>query len=422
MGKIVLVQEDRRPEPDRFHEGASYLVTGGLGGLGLRVAEWMAGRGARHLVLLGRGEPGPSARETVERLERSGVHVSVARADVSDEERMAAVLARVRQDMPPLRGVIHAAGSLDDGALLQQTWERFDKVMAAKVSGSWVLHELTRDVPLDFFVLFSSVASLLGHSGQGNHAAANSFEDALAHARRRAGLPATSINWGPWAELGSVARTGVEDRLVAEGFTALAPEAGLEALGRVMGGNPAQVAVALVDWGRFIGSLPAGASSALVAELVDEDHSPAGPTMPAEAASLLERLEGAPEGRRSSLLLGWVHGHAARVLGLRSSQAIDPQQPLQELGLDSLMAVELRNAVGAGLGQTLPATLLFDYPTLTALAEYVGNLVAPSPGARRPDAREAARASQVAQIEQLSEAEAEAKLLEELQAARKDWS
>jgi acyl carrier protein len=188
-----------------------------------------------------------------------------------------------------------------------------------------------------------------------------------------------------------------------------------------MGSSPAQVAVALVDWERLAGNLPAGAS-AMVAELAAERGPSAGPTRRAEADSLLESLDGAPEGRRSSLLLKWVHGHAARVLGLRPSQTIDPLLPLQELGLDSLMAVELRNAVGAGLGQTLPATLLFDYPTLTALAGYVGHLVTPSPGAGKRDGEEEARASRVAQIEQLSEAEAEAKLLEELQATRKDWS
>ena len=419
IGKIVLTHDARETEATRassFRRDGTYLVTGGLSGLGLLVAQWLAERGAGQLLLLGRREPDAIARQAIARLERAGTQVRVAQADVAREDQVAAVLADARRQLPPLRGVIHAAGTLDDGVLLQQDWSRFAKVMAAKVSGSWILDALTRDAKLDVFVLFSSAVSFLGRPGQGNHAAANAFEDALAHARRRDGLPGTSINWGAWGEVGSVIRGDVAGRIAARGFATLAPEQGLRSLGRVIEAGPTQVAMMVVDWPRFFEGVPEGREPRLLAEVAREARARrAGRAAPLTRAepSLLERLAEAAPAMRSNLLVGFVHGHALRVLGLDAARSIDPQQPLRELGLDSLMAVELRNALGVALGRSLPATLLFDYPTLGALAGHLGRLLVPesAPESAPPASP---RDEVLAQLERLSEDEAEALLLEEL--------
>ncbi|MGE3806859.1 MAG: SDR family NAD(P)-dependent oxidoreductase, partial [Gemmataceae bacterium] len=199
-GKIVL--RVPRELPKLLRQDSSYLITGGLGGLGLATAQRLIERGARHLVLLGRNPPSESAHEVIAGLEHAGAEVLVLQADVSVAADVAAALEQIARRLPPLHGVIHAAGVLDDGVLLNQTSERFARVLAAKVEGAWNLHRLTMDLPLDFFVLYSSMAALLGPAGQGNHAAANAFLDALAHHRRARGLPAQSINWGAWGEVG----------------------------------------------------------------------------------------------------------------------------------------------------------------------------------------------------------------------------
>jgi NAD(P)-dependent dehydrogenase (short-subunit alcohol dehydrogenase family) len=189
----------------RIREDATYLIAGGLGGLGLVVARWLVARGARHLVLSGRSHPSAAAADTIADLEREGTTILVTQSDIASTEQTASLLSRAELAMPPLRGVIHAAGTFDDGVLLQQNWTRFAKVLSPKVEGAWNLHALTQHIDLDFFVLFSSASALLGPPGQANYAAANAFLDALGHQRRAQGLTALTINWGPWAEVGLAA-------------------------------------------------------------------------------------------------------------------------------------------------------------------------------------------------------------------------
>ena len=186
---------------------STYLITGGMGSLGIRTAKWMVQRGARHLVLLGRSEPSSLAGSMIEQMRHEGIEVLIAQADVSDMGQLKNVIDKIGNNMPVLRGVIHAAGVLDDGSILNLNIERMKKVMSPKVDGTWNLHNATTNFPLDFFVLFSSAVSVLGSPGQGNYAAASSFLDAMAHYRRHLGLPAMSINWGPWAEVGLAAET-----------------------------------------------------------------------------------------------------------------------------------------------------------------------------------------------------------------------
>ena len=186
---------------------STYLITGGMGGLGLKTAEWMVRKGARHLVLLGRSKPSSLAMSIVEKMRHEGIDIFIAQADVSDAAQLKKVFDKIETGMPVLRGVIHEAGILDDGAILNLNAERMKKVMAPKIDGTWNLHNATLNLPLDFFVLFSSAVSVLGSPGQANYAAASSYLDAMSHYRRNLGLPAISINWGPWAEVGLAAET-----------------------------------------------------------------------------------------------------------------------------------------------------------------------------------------------------------------------
>ena len=242
--------------PDRFafKADATYLITGGLGALGLHVARWMVDRGARSLVLSGRKGTEGAAKPALDQLRAAGARVIVARADMARREDVQRLLSEIAASHPPLRGIVHAAGVLDDGVLLQQDWERFARVMAPKIAGSWNLHSLTLDLPLDFFVLFSSASSVLGSPGQTNYAAANAFMDALAHLRRSQGLPALSINWGAWSVSGMAATLDERDqrRWAERGLVAMSPADALASLGQLLdaslrtGGRPADGLAALL--------------------------------------------------------------------------------------------------------------------------------------------------------------------------------
>jgi NADPH:quinone reductase-like Zn-dependent oxidoreductase len=363
----------------RIRPDATYLVTGAFGGLGLLTARWLVERGARHLMLLGRRKPRPETAALLRELEDLGAEVAAVCADVADFAAVKALLDGIDSDRP-LRGVFHAAGLLDDGVLAQQSLEKFDRVFAPKVTGSWNLHELTKDAPLDFFVLYSSTASLLGSPGQGNHAAANAFLDALAAERRRLGLPGLSINWGPWSVVGAAASLGErgERRFEEHGLGRISPEEGILILERlVLSEHPAQVGVIPVVWSRYFAksAVSVGRVPRFLSRLAEKDAG--APTAPAGARQSAERLsvllERALPAERVGLLERHVSLRAATVLGLDPAQTVDRRRPLSDIGLDSLMAVELRNLLTADLGrpQALPATLIFKYPTIEALARYL---------------------------------------------------
>jgi acyl transferase domain-containing protein/acyl carrier protein len=417
IGKIVITQN----QPVAIRADASYLITGGLGGLGLSVARWLAGQGAKHLVLAGRRGPGEAASRVVSELQAMGVHVRVAQADVSKADQVEQLLAGIE---PPLKGIVHAAGALDDGILQQQNWQKFTNATAPKIEGAWNLHTLTQHLPLDFFVMFSSAASLLGSPGQGNYAAGNAFMDGLAHYRKAQGQPALSINWGAWSEVGMAASLESQDqrRWAAQGMGAMTPEQGVAVLGQLLDtAEAAQIGVLPLNWSMLAGR---GNQPPLLADLIAQAQ--ARQAQPAKGRpEILSRLAETPPNKKLSVLAAHVREQAVRVLGLNPSQAIDPRQPLSEMGLDSLMAVELRNALGQSLGRTLPATLLFDYPTLETLAGYVfddvlalGNGQAEEQAEAKEEADQ--RAAAVAELEQLSDEEAEALLLAELSNPKKE--
>ncbi len=349
---------------------ATYAITGGLGGLGLEMARGLAHRGARHLLLIGRRPPSAEARAVIEELQSDGVSVVTAAADVAEYDELGKVLAEARASMPPLRGLIHAAGILDDGVLLEQTAERFEKVLVPKVRGGWNLHLLTREVPLDFFVLFSSAASLLGSPGQGNYAAGNAFLDALAHHRRALGLPALSINWGPWADVGMAARNGVPaSRWAGLGWRPLAPARAVALLDALIPSKTIQTGVLDVDWERYASR--AGVMSSLLSALI-RSQPVAGPDA---GTAFLEQLRDVPEGRRRERLLEHGRDTIAAVLRLTPEQAPGERTRLFEMGLDSLMALEVRARLQQSLGVALPSTLIFDHPTLASLADFLLRLL-----------------------------------------------
>jgi myxalamid-type polyketide synthase MxaE and MxaD len=259
---------------DGFREDASYLITGGLGGLGLTVGRWMVERGARHLVLVGRSPPSPAAGRALEAMREVGAEVVFMAADVARADQVDDTVARIRQTMPPLKGIVHAAGVLENSPILALDADRLSRVMAPKVQGAWNLHQATSGDDLEFFALFSSAVSVLGSPGQGNYSAANSFLDALAHLRRAEGRPAVSINWGPWEDVGLVAddnfigsRPGAGDR----GVKGIAPRRGLEVLGAALAGDDAQLTVLPFDLRSLLDLYPQAARIPLFAEVVGRE-------------------------------------------------------------------------------------------------------------------------------------------------------
>lgn len=377
IGKIVVTQEGAAAaQASRVtpQAEATYLITGGLGGLGLVVARWLVEKGGRHLVLVGRSQPSAYAQKAIKSIEALGATVLVAQVDISVKDQISNLLADIEATMPPLRGVIHAAGVLNDGVLLHQTWSRFAGVMAPKVEGSWYLHRLTQHMTLDFFVMFSSIASLFGSPGQGNHAAANAFMDALAYFRRAQGLPAISLNWGAWSQVGAAVEHNVAGRIVEQGIGTMTPDEGLQVLDFLMTQAPIQIGISPVNWSVFKRQFDTGKIPPFFARIVRDTPASVVAVKPLEtqAPDLLGRLQEAPPHKRRTTLLTHIQTQASKVLGL-DPQEVGERIPLSEMGLDSLMAVELRNLLGSSLNlkRPLPATLVFDYPTIETITDYL---------------------------------------------------
>ncbi|SFW88484.1 type I polyketide synthase [Amycolatopsis australiensis] len=343
------------------------LVTGGTGAVGAHIARWLARSGAEGLVLLGRrGPAAPGAAKLAAELTALGAEVAVVACDVTDREALAAVLDAIPAERP-LTAVLHAAAVLDDGVLDRLDAGRFETVLRPKALAAAVLHEATRALDLDAFVLFSSVAGTLGNSGQAGYAAANAYLDALAVARRAEGLPATSIGWGAWA--GSRATEGVagQTRTRRGAAGAMEPAMAITAMATALAHDDTAVVLADLDWTRLGPALTAGRPNPLVAELVTA--APGGE--PAGDEGLAGRLAAIPPSERADAVLEFVRAQAAAVLGHASADAVEPDRPFRDLGFDSLTAVEFRNILGAATGLRLPVTLVFDHPTPLAVAGQV---------------------------------------------------
>lgn len=351
---------------------ATYLVSGGMGALGLRLAAWLIDRGARHLVLVSRRGETPAVKHEMRRLRAAGARVRTPRADVADYEQMATVIRTIQQDGPALRGVFHLAGVLDDRTVTGLDREALTRVIHPKAAGAWNLHLLTRDLDLDHFVLFSSLAAMVGPAGQANYAAANAFLDALAHARQAMRLPALAVNWGPWAGAG-MAGTLEPDHLATvkrSGVEPMVARHALAAMEQILTENVAQVVVAQVDWRQVLaGDRPTFLrqwSQHLVddtaSELEDQDASHG-----LEASTDLQELLGGSADALEVGLTRFVQRLLAGILQIDSAQTIDPDRPLDEYGMDSLTGTELKNRIATRLGIELPLSGLIGGVTVASV-------------------------------------------------------
>lgn len=409
---------------------ATYLISGGLGSLGLRVAEWLAAQGARSLLLVGRTPPSGAAEPVLQRLRAAGVHVQCVAADLQETAAVARIFRLIAETLPPLRGIVHAAGVLDDTTLQNADWSSFERAFAPKVAGAWNLHQQSAALPLDFFVCFSSVAAVLGAPGQAPYAAANAFLDALMHFRRARGMCGLSINWGPWDGGGMAGQ--VSDRAQAEwhrqGLTLLAPESALHQLERLLATQVPQALVLEVSWPQYLSRRYRGTAPALFAIVAPPSRAAAAPT---PAGLLRTQLETSALEERHALLAGRIRSLVAGVMALPDPAELGLRQPLMEAGLDSLMTLEVRSRLERELDVSLRSTLLIDYPTLEALARHLAEEVLPpnlftaahtAPAARaKPRPRVRARTSELADIPaDLADDQVMTTLLAELEAIEEE--
>lgn len=413
--RLAHIRTDSHLQPELQIGDGTYLITGGLGGLGLVMARWLADRGAHYLVLTGRSAPSEEAQNAIHEMTAQGVKVHVAQADVSKRVDLEGILREIQENMPPLTGIIHAAGVLDDGILVEQKWSRFKKVMNPKVDGAWNLHLLTLNMQLDFFILFSTGAAVLGSAGQSNYAAANAFLDGLARYRRTCGLPAMSVNWGAWADVGMAARLAQGQRRWM-GMELIKPADGISALEQLITQNVIQAGVLPINWGmafrendaeiRPMLRLLVGAAS----RATESDPSTPG-------SSFLDQLRSIPEEEQYKFLQDHVQNEANRVLGLDEAHSLNPNQGFTDIGLDSLMAVELSNRLGKSLDRRLPSTLIFEYPTIEMLTAYLAKELLSIPTGEIQQETEKLKTQAASIVEEIPDDQVEDALLKELKDA-----
>jgi myxalamid-type polyketide synthase MxaB len=466
IGKIVIQNSQFNCRGERlFAHNASYLITGGLGALGLEVAKWMIEKGAKHLILIGINQPSKTAQATINQLQQTGATIQVIQADIADLEAVKTIINQhsnltpslsspslpVSQSpslsftptpLPPIKGIIHAAGIIDDGAIVNLTKEQFTKVISPKVQGAWNLHQATQNLSLDFFVMFSSAASILGSKGQANYCAANAFLDNLAHYRRNLGLPALTINWGVWDEIGMVTKTKLFSNpeftgKVAEekgrkgkkekmnkvvnidanqsdekfkssfnipGMGKIKPKQGIEILEYLLSTDATQVGVLPINWSKWQQKSP------LFANFINSEKNQE-PVI--KQSEILQQLEIAQPSDLKQILINYLCTEVAQILGLNSSEVINIEQGFTELGIDSLSSVELRNKLQTNLQCKLSSTLIYDYPTITILAEHLMNNLFSNDIEQNLEQQKNTNLA-LLELEQLSEEEAENLLLNEL--------
>ncbi|KAB8142876.1 type I polyketide synthase [Chloroflexia bacterium SDU3-3] len=365
-----------------FRADGSYLITGGLGSLGLLVARWMVAHGARRLILMGRtrtphrsgwgqiapDHPQHQAIQTIRELERQGASIHLAPVDVADEAQLADFLSSYRQEgWPPIRGVIHTAGVVKDELLLRMDAETLQRVLRPKLRGGWLLHTLLADQPLDFFTLFSSTGSVIASLGQGNYAAGNAFLDALACHRQALGLPALSIGWGPWS-VGMVEQLHLEQFYARRGIELISPEIGMQMMARLISQRPAQLTAIVANWAVARGASPVGSLPPMFSLLGEQAEEQV--ASDASADELLLQLGATPATEREALLATHLHETVARVLQLDPAQ-FSSHETLTSLGIDSMMAIEVKHRIEASLRVDISVLELLQGTTITQLASRV---------------------------------------------------
>lgn len=364
-----LVQSKLKSEAWSARPEGCYLVTGGLGMLGRQIAKWLAEKGAQQLVLVSRRAPDETAQAFIQSIKELGCEVIVHSADMSQREDVEELFNRFDSQWHKLAGVVHAAGILDDGLIESQTWERFERVLAPKVQAARYLHQFTETLDLDLFVLYSSAASILGSPGQSNYATGNAFLDGLAWHRRQQGLPAVSINWGPWTE-GMADDERIIKQLSLQGITPLQVNEAHDAMEKMLASDTIQSLAMDVDW-RRMRTGPGGESPMILRELVgDRKKSKAGDS------ALVAKLKQMRANEQRELLLKTIQDSLQRILS--TNDAPETDRPLIGMGLDSLMAVEFGTELQQMLGDEFAVgpTMLFDHPTIDAITDYVLELIA----------------------------------------------
>ncbi|GAB1811578.1 type I polyketide synthase [Mycobacterium sp. MUNTM1] len=355
--------------PLTLRADATYLVTGGLGSIGLEVAGHLAAHGARHLVLTGRRTPGEAAQRRIHALgEQYGCEFRVMAADVADAHQVARLLGTVRAELPPVAGIVHAAGEIGTTPLSDLGDAEIDRVFAGKVWGAWHLSEAAADLRLDFFVSTSSIASVWGGLGQTAYGAANAFLDGLAWRLREQGVNGISVNFGPWSA--GMADENARARLAQRGIKTLSPADALAGMADVMASPVAHGVVARIDWSRFLPLYQQAGQRSLLAELAREVPDFAPTPTPSGKVELVERLAGAPVQQRRKLVTDFLRNAVAEVTRVDAAE-IREDAGFFDLGMDSLMAIELRRHIEQGVGKQIPATLAMDYPRLSDVADYL---------------------------------------------------
>ena len=366
QGKIVIDLDNMQTEVDRSsiptptYRG-TYLVTGGMGAIGLQVAQWLITKGVTSLVLLGRSDIKPEDRVQLQKLQGKA-QVNLIKADIANTNQLTQALIRIESELPPLRGIIHCAGVTSDRIIAKQDRQSFTEVLAPKVQGARNLHNLTQKYDLESFILFSSASSLLGSAGQANYCAANAFLDTLAHARRSMGLPAISINWSAWENTGLAKDIQITKGLKQKGIGSIKPDLGIEILEQLSLYAPAQIGVIPIDW-----------------DIWQQNHSPTSyyedlirvrdiKGVPVNESCDRQRLLAAIPEQREETVIEQLIQQVSNILGIKDPNSIDLELGFSELGLDSLGSVELRNKLQSSYDLKLSQTVIFDYPNVRQLA------------------------------------------------------
>ena len=356
-----LVQRKLAAGKINFSPDGYYLISGGTGGLGLATARWMIEKGARHLVLCSRSGAKAINPENLASLQSNLVDIKIKDCDVTDAEKLHILLEECRSEYP-VRGIFHIAGTLDDTTLLRLTPESFNYVLAPKVKGTWLLHKLTLNDPLDFFVCYTSAVSLIGSAGQANAAAANAFEDAFIYYRQANNLPGTVINWGPWSEIGAAVDRNVLERLASKGYAAIKPNLALNTLEKILFNQIIRAGVITIDWQRF---------PYINQNFYQNFRSQAKPQTSNPSSDILKQWQTLPIKQRSSWLINHLSLCVSNILGHSNDETIAPQQGFFDLGMDSLTSTELRNLLQTDFDCSLPSTIAFRFPNVETLADYL---------------------------------------------------
>jgi acyl transferase domain-containing protein/aryl carrier-like protein len=366
VSRFVRLASSTSPSQEavKLRSDATYLITGGLGGLGIALAGWLAENGVRHIALISRKGATGDALEAVEKLRSNGVNVLVYNADVTDQKEIKAALDKISSSMPHLKGVFHLSGVLDDANLTEQEWGRFSKVMGPKVAGAWNLHLLTRGFNLDYFVLFSSMASIFGTHGQANHAAANAFLDGLAFYRRSLGLKGMSLDWGVWSETGSAVNSRLNNRLALHGVEPFTVRQGLALLEHALLHDFVSAGIITIDWKKYFSLFPKGQIPLFFSELASENKK----GEPFEGVDILKQLKNTTEALRPELLKRYLKQKIADTLHM-DTYMIEDDNDLIQIGMDSLIFIDLSQLISRDLKIHIVAHEVFENPRIDAMAE-----------------------------------------------------